>query len=188
MGMISKIGAMFSAFFGGGRNVIAETAEVFRPNAEAQAGRLNERQIRAMELAAAEVAPLGIWGAFVAGLKMLPRPIMAFGVIGLFIFAMMDPEAFAIRMSALSLVPEPLWWLLGAVVSFYFGAREMEKSRGVSARAMISDLKTWRDATEAERPRDPPAVTEADLGAQPADLEDDANPALDRVRAAMPGG
>ncbi|WP_422385854.1 3TM-type holin [Paracoccus tegillarcae] len=24
----------------------------------------------------------------------------------------------------LSLVPEPLWWLLGAIVSFYFGARE----------------------------------------------------------------
>jgi hypothetical protein len=24
----------------------------------------------------------------------------------------------------LNAVPEPLWWLLGAVVAFYFGARE----------------------------------------------------------------
>ena len=27
-------------------------------------------------------------------------------------------------MVGLEQVPEPLWWLLGAVVSFYFGARE----------------------------------------------------------------
>ena len=27
-------------------------------------------------------------------------------------------------MQGLALVPEPLWWLMGAIVSFYFGARE----------------------------------------------------------------
>ena len=27
-------------------------------------------------------------------------------------------------MQNLNLVPEPLWWLLGAIISFYFGARE----------------------------------------------------------------
>ena len=31
-------------------------------------------------------------------------------------------------MQGIALVPEPLWWLLGAVVSFYFGARHQLKS------------------------------------------------------------
>lgn len=57
------------------------------------------------------------------GLNRLPRPVMALGVVALFAAAMIAPEWFAIRMQALSHVPEPLWWLLGVVVSFYFGAR-----------------------------------------------------------------
>ena len=32
-------------------------------------------------------------------------------------------------MQGLALVPEPLWWLMGAVVSFYFGARELHHVR-----------------------------------------------------------
>ena len=50
--------------------------------------------------------------------------MLAFGTIGLFCYAMADPQAFALRMVGLNAVPEPLWWLLGAVVAFYFGARE----------------------------------------------------------------
>ena len=42
---------------------------------------------------------------------------------------MADPDGFARRMQALALVPEPLWWLLGAVVAFYFGAREAHHAR-----------------------------------------------------------
>ena len=46
---------------------------------------------------------------------------------------MIDPEAFAKRMVGLNAVPEPLWWLLGAIVAFYFGARETHyfRTRGV---------------------------------------------------------
>lgn len=60
----------------------------------------------------------------VNGLNRLPRPLLAFGTIGLFVYAMVDPADFALRMVGLNAVPEPLWWLLGAVVAFYFGARE----------------------------------------------------------------
>jgi hypothetical protein len=41
---------------------------------------------------------------------------------------MVDPVWFASRMQGVALVPEPLWWLLGAIVSFYFGARYQVKS------------------------------------------------------------
>jgi hypothetical protein len=60
----------------------------------------------------------------VNGLNRMPRPFLAFGTIGLFVYAMIDPQAFALRMVGLNAVPEPLWWLLGAIVAFYFGARE----------------------------------------------------------------
>ena len=32
-------------------------------------------------------------------------------------------------MQGIALVPEPLWWLLGVVVSFYFGARHQVKAQ-----------------------------------------------------------
>ena len=41
---------------------------------------------------------------------------------------MIDPIWFAARMQGIALVPEPLWWLLGVIVSFYFGARHQTKS------------------------------------------------------------
>jgi hypothetical protein len=42
---------------------------------------------------------------------------------------MIDPIWFAERMQGIALVPEPLWWLLGVIVSFYFGARHQIKSQ-----------------------------------------------------------
>ena len=32
-------------------------------------------------------------------------------------------------MAGIALVPEPLWWLMGAIVSFYFGARYQLKAQ-----------------------------------------------------------
>ena len=67
---------------------------------------------------------------------------MAFGMLGLFIAAVVDPIWFADRMAGLSLVPEPLWWLLGAIVSFYFGARHQSKSFEIRAQDMQKQAQT----------------------------------------------
>ena len=42
---------------------------------------------------------------------------------------MVEPLWFAERMQGIALVPEPLWWLLGVIVSFYFGARHQVKAQ-----------------------------------------------------------
>lgn len=129
MGLIPLLGALFS----GGRNVVAETAEVFRPNAEAADARAAEAQHAALRQMAEEFgAAQGSWGRFIDGLNRLPRPLMAFGCIFLFVAAMANPLWFAERMQGLALVPEPLWALMGAIVAFYFGAREMHKLRGAA--------------------------------------------------------
>jgi len=60
------IGGLMDFLFGNGRNVVVQTAEVFRENSEKGAERA---------------------------------------------------------------APEPLWWLMGAIVSFYFGARHQSKGQ-----------------------------------------------------------
>ncbi|MWD30006.1 carboxylesterase, partial [Aquicoccus sp. SCR17] len=132
MGMIGGVlGGLVEALFGGGRNVLRETAEAFRPNAEAEARRGAGMQAAALAQFGAEFAGprKGLFDRAIDGLNRLPRPLMAFGVIGLFVAAMVAPEWFAARMTGLALVPEPLWWLLGAVVSFYFGARHQARGQ-----------------------------------------------------------
>ncbi|MCF3974586.1 holin family protein [Paracoccus salsus] len=71
-----------------------------------------------------EVARPGLFDGVVNGLNRLPRPLLAMGTMALFVYAMVEPVGFGLRMEGLQQVPEPLWWLLGAIVGFYFGARE----------------------------------------------------------------
>jgi len=122
---------LFSLLFGGGRNVIRETAEVFFTNAEASDQRAAEDRAAALRQFAAEFAQrrVGRFDRFMDGLNRLPRPALVLGTLGLFVSAMVDPQWFSARMQGLALVPDPLWWLLGAIVSFYFGARHQAKGQ-----------------------------------------------------------
>lgn len=112
-------------------------AEVFTPSATRKMELSAEAQMAAMRQLGEEYQhpALSWFDRVVNGLNRLPRPFLAFGTIGLFVYAMVDPVAFAQRMVGLNAVPEPLWWLLGAIVAFYFGARETHyfRSKGVAS-------------------------------------------------------
>ncbi len=122
---------IMSFLFGDGRNVVTETVEVFRQNTEKGAVRAASARSDSLAQFAAEfVHPRrGIFDRIVDGLNRLPRPALALGTIWLFVMAMQNPDSFAEGMEGLGLVPEPLWWLMGAIVSFYFGARHQVKSQ-----------------------------------------------------------
>lgn len=128
MGIIERL---FGAVFGGNRNAIAETAEVFRVNAEKADARAADLQQAALAQLAAEFAHprKGLFDRVIDGLNRIPRPAMALGTLALFLSAMTSPVWFSERMQGIALVPEPLWWLLGAIVSFYFGARHQAKGQ-----------------------------------------------------------
>jgi len=145
------IGAVIGALFGSGRNVVAETAEVFRPNAEAEAARTAAYQAAALGQYATEFlhARHGGFDRFVDGLNRLPRPAMALSVIFLLASAMVDPVWFGSRMAGLALVPEPLWWLVGAIVSFYFGARHQAKTQDFQRSAAETAVLAERLAAQA---------------------------------------
>ena len=131
-------------------------AEVFVPSATKRMELSAEAQMAALRQLGEEYQhpALSWFDRFVNGLNRMPRPMLAFGTIGLFTYAMVDPEAFAQRMVGLNAVPEPLWWLLGAIVAFYFGARETHyfRTRGVvspfamaeGAREENAALQDWR--------------------------------------------
>lgn len=128
MGLIERV---LTVVFGGQSNVVRDTVEVFRENAEAGAQRSAGVQGQAMTQYGAEflVPRRGGFDRFMDGLNRLPRPALALGTLGLFVSAMIEPLWFAERMQGIALVPEPLWWLLGVIVSFYFGARHQVKAQ-----------------------------------------------------------
>lgn len=128
MALIDRI---LTLVFGGGQNVLRDTAEVFRENAEGSAVRAAAAQAAALSQFGAEFgAPKrSLFDRVMDSINRLPRPAMALGTLGLFVAAMVDPVWFAARMQGIALVPEPLWWLLGAIVSFYFGARHQAKGQ-----------------------------------------------------------
>ncbi len=128
MGLIT---GLMGYIFGDGRNVLVETAEVFRVNAEKGAMRDADAKSQSLQQFAAEFAHprQGLFDRLVDALNRLPRPFLALGTIWLFVTAMRDPDGFTKGMAGLALVPEPLWWLMGAIVSFYFGARHQVKEQ-----------------------------------------------------------
>ncbi|MEJ6398709.1 holin family protein [Yoonia sp. 208BN28-4] len=175
MGVLNGLMALL---FGGDRNVIAETAEVFRENSENAGERGAAIQSAALQQFAQEFARnrRSIFDTVIDGVNRLPRPMMALGTLALFGAAMHDPAWFAARMQGLSLVPEPLWWLMGAVVSFYFGARHQAKgqefqqsiaetlARTGAVRDNIEALSA-KPAQPAEMPQEPRAPIETDNAA-----------------------
>lgn len=136
MGLMSRAAGGVSVLAAAGE-AAKGVAEVFTPSATRRMELSAEAQMAALQELGAEyqLPAMGWFDRLVNGLNRLPRPFLAFGTIGLFVFAMVDPISFAARMVGLNAVPEPLWWLLGAVVAFYFGARETYyfRNRGTPA-------------------------------------------------------
>lgn len=89
----------------------------------------------------------GRYNRMVDAMNRLPRPLLALGSLLLVAYAMLDPAGFSQRMTALAGMPDALWWLIGAIITFTFGARETHYLRGTSG------------PRTAETPAEMPATT-----------------------------
>lgn len=157
MGLIDKLVGASPAVTAIGDAAIG-LAETFTPSATKQMELSAAAQSAALEQLGAEFVnnSTNWFDTAVNGINRLPRPMLAFGTIGLFVYAMVDPPRFADRMLGLNAVPEPLWWLLGAVVAFYFGARETHyfRNRTTTPAAVVTP------AAPIETPDDNPALAD----------------------------
>ncbi|RJL18628.1 holin family protein [Paracoccus siganidrum] len=157
MGLISRIigGAPAVTALG---SAATGMAEVFTRNATRRMELNEEAYARAMAQMGQEfqIVRPGFFDSFVNGLNRLPRPILTLGTMGLFVYAMAEPAGFGLRMEGLQTVPEPLWWLLGAIVSFYFGAREAHyfRDRAWTARKATGAAEPAPAAVSVARPDD----------------------------------
>ena len=103
------------------------------------------------------------WDSFVDGLNRLPRPLMTFGVIGLFVWAVVDPPAFSLAMLALQNVPEMLWYIFLAVIGFWFGTKMIEKAPRRVQGPNAEDVKRVHDIESERRYREEMADTSKPL-------------------------
>lgn len=191
MGLIGRI---FGLVFGDGRNVVVETAQMFRENAENAAVRESAVKQSAMRQFSNEFthSKSNWFDRVMDALNRLPRPLLAYGTIGLFVSAMVDPIWFASRMTGIALVPDPLWWLMGAIVSFYFGARHQAHSQDFQrsiARTLAYVPEVIENVTALEDLRHNSmgaSKTGTDVGLAEAALVPTGNPALDAWRLSDP--
>jgi hypothetical protein len=184
MGMIADL---FAILFGNGRNLVRDTAGVFAEHAEEGAKRASDLHSATLAQFGAEFqrpSPGG-FDRFMDGVNRIPRPALALGTLGLFVVAMVDPLWFAARMQGLALVPEPLWWLLGVIVSFYFGARHQKKNQDFhkeigTMMTQVPDLMRNDETLRKTRSADPGAAAATEA---PSDQTDEPNKALSEWRA-----
>lgn len=173
--------------FGNNMNYLKDTVEVFRENAEQDATRQHALRVDVLNQFGREfdVSKTSVFDRVIDGVNRLPRPALALGTLALFVAAMIDPIWFSERMQGIALVPEPLWWLLGVIVSFYFGARYQVKSqqfqesiaRSVAlAPKIVDNIQNLREL-DALSPGVAGSGSDAKLGI--VSLQKDQNPALD---------
>jgi len=123
--------SLVGALFGGGRNVVAETAGIFAPNAEASAQRAAESQAAALAQYAAEFHERAqrAWLDVVAdGLNRLVRPVVTLGLFAPIVMTLRDPEGMIRVWTAIATLPPGYWAIVGIVLPFYFGGRMQVKS------------------------------------------------------------
>ena len=164
MGLIRSL---IGGLTGQGRMSAVDFIEAFRVNAEADAQRTADQKAAALQQLSVEfqTSNTSRFNLFMDGVNRLPRPAMALGVLGLFVSAMIDPEWFIARMHGLLYVPEPLWWLLGVIVSFYFGARFQAKEQHMlhtMARSMRQSLPEPSVVHSRRFAQDPPSADPTD--------------------------
>lgn len=139
-------------------------------------------QLRAQFNRADGAGTLGLQGRPKAGfdrvmdaLNRLPRPLMALGTLALIASALIDPVWFSARMDALAQMPEALWWLIGAVISLFFGARYQTQGQQFQ-REIIGALVPARETVQMLTPQ--VAATGADARLTLTAELPGANPAL----------
>jgi len=108
------------------------------------------------------------WDSLVDGLNRLPRPVMVFLTISYFLLSYFDTVEFQKVNVALDTVPSSMWYVLSAIIGFYFAARELHKNR--DKKMALSD-EQFEQVVKRQQALDAlkPIMNEKDFQAEMAD-------------------
>jgi len=162
--------------FGGGAQAVAgavkDVAEVFVPNAEGQAARDAADAMSARGQFAGEFREIKTWwDSLIDGLNRLPRPVLVFMAIWYLFLSFGDKDKFLDVNEGLASIPEPMWWIIGSIIGFYFSFRSGEKVHYAAAKRRMVESVAAARAEEAKTER-----KRLDIAAKPTDkgvAEDD---------------
>lgn len=181
------IGRAIASSVEGVGNAVSNVVGTIWGNRSEKDAAIHDEQMAVLGQFAAEFAqrpPKTWWDSFVDGLNRLPRPLITFGVVGLFVWAGWDPITFTETMEALGFVPDELWIILLTIITFWFGGRllaqdlrkpkvtreQLERAKEFSARR--------QKRIEADSPASPktlaPLKTMAPLEVSPQSVSDPA--------------
>lgn len=93
------------------------------------------------------------WDSLIDGLNRLPRPFMTFGTIYLFAYCWVSPEDFIKGATALQAMPKEGWYILAAIVTFWFAAK-LPKDFGKFKAPKIKEIKQEIQDTSFEDPQE----------------------------------
>ncbi|MBP0483959.1 3TM-type holin [Sagittula salina] len=126
MGLIQLV----QTLLGGNGKAVKELAEVFKVNAEASDARGHDLDTAALNQFAAEFVARSRrtwWDSLVDGLNRLPRPAFTLGVFMVLVWTARDPAFMAEVFTTWAIIPAPVWVLITAIVTFFFGGRAQAK-------------------------------------------------------------
>lgn len=171
-------------------DALVSGAEVFRPNAERSAQRETDIKGAVMAQYAAEFHRRAnrTWiDALADGLNRLVRPLLTLLVFLPLVMTYSDPVQMALVWEALSTLPDYYWYILGLIITFYFGGRMQVKSlEGVKSQFEASAAAA-RNLPRSREQSSIPVAEELDQIELPSgpvanDPSDpNANPALDLI-------
>jgi len=96
------------------------------------------------------------WDSLIDGINRLPRPVMTFGIVGLFWYCLHSPAEFSASMAGLALMPSGGWALMATVVAFWFGGKYLRDFRAPKpikpeeVRAILEAVKAMKELEELE--------------------------------------
>lgn len=109
------------------------------------------------------------WDSLIDGLNRLPRPVMVTLIIYYFVTAYVDPVQFQQINVALDTVPEPMWYVLSALVGFYFAARELHKHRSTKLALTEQQFNEVQRRMNKLQAADEPLMAEEEFQGEMAD-------------------
>ena len=113
------------------------------------------------------------WDSLIDGINRLPRPVMTFGIVGLFWYCLYAPAQFAAAMTGLALMPSGGWALMATVVAFWFGGKYLRDFRApkpmtpAEVKAIIeaiAKMKELDNPVEEDKPEEEKEKKETDVG------------------------
>lgn len=104
------------------------------------------------------------WDSLWDGINRMPRPLIVIAIFSYFWFSYKNPEEFQILNIGLDTVPTEMWWIMTTVVSFYFVARELKKSRDTKMALSDKEFDTVRKRIAKLREKAEKELPPHDLG------------------------